>query len=155
MEFPLDDFHIGTNCKERSTCERCNKNHPTCLHDDYKALKTNIGEQNNQASSTTNHESKHNSAQVDIEDVSNKTSQKSLKTSMIVPISSQKSLKTSMIVPISLSTTDKPYEEHLTYAISCDTMFVLEETSLMLKTKFEPSRLKLSTMTSTEMIEYR
>ena len=142
----LSHGHKAKDCKKRSTCERCNKKHPTCHHGDYEALKTNNAEKNNQASSITNQDSRHNSAQVDIEGASHKTSQNT------------KSLKTSMIVPVYLSTTDKPYEEHLTYAMldtQSDTTFVLEETSLKLNTKSEPSRLKLSTMTSTETIECR
>ena len=58
----------------------------------------NITEKNNQVSSKTNQETRHNSAQVDIEGVSHRTSQ------------SMKSLKTSMIGPVYLSTTDKPYD---------------------------------------------
>ena len=94
--------HKAKDCKNRSMCERCNKKHPTCLHGDYEALKTNIGEKNNQTSIIPNQKSRNNSAQVDIEGISHKTSQNT------------KSLKTSMIIPVYLSTTDKPYEEHLT-----------------------------------------
>ena len=143
MEFALDVFHMDTKLKTARKEIRV-KGATKNIHGDYEALKTNNAEKNNQASSITNQDSRHNSAQVDIEGVSYKTSQNT------------KSLKTSMIVPVYLSTTDKPYEEHLTYAMldtQSDTTFVLEETSLKLNTKSEPSRLKLSTMTATETID--
>ena len=132
----LTHGHKSKDCKRRSTCERCNKRHPTCLHGDYEALqKTDSGLKVRQ-----------HSTQADIGGVSHKT------------IQNTKGLKTSMIVPVYLSTTENPYEEHLTYAMldtQSDTTFILEATSDKLKTKSELSRLKLSTMTSTETIQCR
>ena len=130
--------------QEKKYMWKVQQKYSTYLHCDYEALKMNITDKNNQASCITTQESRHNSAHVDIEGVFHKTSQ------------NPKSLKTSKIVPVYLSSTDKPYEEHLTNAMldtQCDTTFVLEEPSLNLKKKSEPGRLKVSTMTSTETIE--
>ena len=42
----FSDQHIAKNCKERQTCKTCKKQHPTSLHDNYRAKKTSNNSDN-------------------------------------------------------------------------------------------------------------
>ena len=128
--------HRSKDCKTKSVCSKCKKKHPTCLHGDYEALNPNAEAQkkphgNNTASSATS-------------SISHRLCRK------------DKNSKTSMIVPVYLSTLESPDDEVLVYALldtQSDTTFILEEVGEKLETNSIPTKLRLSTMTSTSTID--
>ena len=118
---------MSSDCKKRMTCATCNKNHPTCLHEERYVKKP---------------EDKNRSEEQEFTNVRKTTSC----TSQGAP-----SVSTSMIVPVWLSSLSKPDKEVLVYAIldtQSDATFILKEICEELDTETQPTKLRLSTITS-------
>jgi hypothetical protein len=135
----LSHGHLSKNCPKKSLCEKCQKRHPTILHGDYEALHP----------STDHTEPKQRTG----DDPAPKQ-----RTGVNFRAANQDSAtgRCSMIIPVYLSSSDDPDNECLVYALldtQSDTTFVLEETGESLNATSEPTRLKLSTMTSTSVID--
>ena len=125
----LKKGHASRNCRKRLACTTCNKKHPTCLHADKgtSEKKEDISEDGS----------------VNVPKSTSCTSQGVLSTS------------TSMIVPLWLSSSSRPEKEVLDYSI-LDTQsaatFILKETCHELDTETQPTKLRLSTITSQESL---
>ena len=116
--------HMSSDCRKRLNCSTCNKGHPTCLHEERRESKKKEDR---------------------IEEV-RKTSCTSQGAS---------SVSTSMIVPVWLSSSLKQEKEVLVYAIldtQSDATFVLEEICDELDAETQPTKLRLSTITSQESL---
>ncbi|XP_073711060.1 uncharacterized protein [Misgurnus anguillicaudatus] len=129
----LQAGHHSKRCEDRSTCERCKKRHPTCLHDDkFKESQ----------SSTTLKRDDHSKDRTDnseITAVTNAVKQKGVDT------------QTSTIIPVWVSSTNQPDQEVLVYTLldtQSDTTFILDEVAQILNTSKEYVNLKLSTMSA-------
>ena len=125
----LKKGHASKDCQNRLTCTTCNKNHPTCLHADKgtSEKKEYIGEDGS----------------VNVPKSTSCTSQEVSSTS------------TSMIVPVWLSSSSRPEKEVLVYAIldtQSDATFILKETCDELDAETQPTKLRLSTITSQESL---
>ena len=132
--------HITKDCPEKSTCTKCQGRHPTSLHGDYRVLYPDEGTSNQDA--TVGLQANNQTA---AERVSHRTCQHGY----------DDGAKSSMIVPVYLSSKAEPNQEHLVYAMldtQSDTTFVLDDIGNKLRAESEPTRLKLTTMTSTEVI---
>ena len=121
--------HEFKDCQRRLSCSACYKKHPTCLHKDSNSLEKK--EDGNEVESP----SVHNSTSCTSQGVSSKN--------------------TSMIVPVWLSVSSKPNKELLVYAIldtQSDATFILKETCDELGTETEPTKLRLSPITTQELL---
>ena len=119
--------HRSSDCKKRLTCATCHKNHPTCLHEERYAKKPEEKKRSEEQESTN------------VRKTTSCTSQ------------GAPSVSTSMIVPVWLSSLSKPDNEVLVYAIldtQSDATFILKETCKELDTETQPTKLRLSTITS-------
>jgi len=119
--------HMSSDCKKRLTCATCNKNHPTCLHEERYTKKPEKKKRSEEQESTNGHKT------------TSCTSQ------------GASSVTTPMIVPVWLSSLSKPDKEVLVYAIldmQSDAMFILKETCEELDAETEPTKLRLSTITN-------
>ena len=119
--------HMSIDCKKRLTCATCHKNHPTCLHEERYAKKPEEKKRSEEQESTN------------VRKTTSCTSQ------------GAPSVSTSMIVPVWLSSLSKPDNEVLVYAIldtQSDATFILKETCEELDTETQPTKLRLSTITS-------
>ena len=125
----LKKGHASKDFRKRLTCTTCNKKHPTCLHADkgISEKKEDIGEEES----------------VNVPKSTSCTSQGASSTS------------TSMIVPVWLSSSSRPEKEVLVYAIldtQSDATFILKETCDELDAETQPTKLRLSTITSQESL---
>ena len=121
--------HMSKDCRKRLTCQTCNKRHPTCLHQDRSIPKGKEDRSEDESTSVPK------STSCTSQGVSNNS--------------------TSMIVPVWLSTCSRPDNEVLVYAIldtQSDATFVLKETCEELSTETEPTKLRLNTITSHELL---
>ena len=138
----LKKGHMSRKCPKRSICQKCNKQHPSCLHDDYVARVAK--EQANAAEDSSAESMK----EEDIGTIRTKVSHR-LIGSADVPV------QTSMIVPVYLSVAGAK-DEILVYCIldtQSDTSFITEKTASKLGATYTNANLKLSTMTSTEVLQ--
>ncbi|XP_062248605.1 uncharacterized protein LOC133957162 [Platichthys flesus] len=123
----LGSGHISRKCDNKSICERCQKGHPTCLHDDkFKdhqwSMTPKVDTKEIAATATTNR-----------------------------ILQDGSSTQTSSIVPVWVSSTKQPNHEVLVYALldtQSDTTFILDEVAQNLNTTKENVSLKLSTMST-------
>ena len=123
--------HMSTDWKKRLTSATCNKNHPTCLHEERSPKKP---------------EEKKGSEEQEPTNVRRTTSCTSQGAS---------TASTSMIVPVWLSSLSKPDKEVLVYAIldtQSDATFILKETCDELNAETQPTKLRLSTITSQDSL---
>ena len=123
--------HMSSDCKKRLTCATCNKNHPTCLHEERSPKKP---------------EEKKRSEEQEPTNVRRTTSCTSQYAS---------TASTSMIVPVWLSSLSKPDKEVLVYAIldtQSDATFILKETCDELNAETQPTKLRLNTITSQDSL---
>ena len=123
--------HMSSDCKKRLTCSTCNKKHPTCLH----------------------HEERRDSKKK--EDKSKENESTDVRKSTSCTSQGASSASTSMIVPVWLSSASKPDKEVLVYAIldtQSDATFILKETCDELEAETQPTKLRLSTITSQESL---
>ncbi|XP_052445763.1 uncharacterized protein LOC127987458 [Carassius gibelio] len=136
----LNPGHHSKNCEDRSVCEKCQKKHPSCLHEDRikEAKRTPQSGQSKEKLKERNPEL-----------VQNKDSVSEVTSNRV--IQDVNNTHTSTIVPVWVSATDEPTHEVLVYALldtQSDTTFILEEIAQALDTKKESVQLKLSTMVS-------
>lgn len=136
--------HHSKSCISRSVCDKCQKRHPTCLHEE----RTKEKQKPPQAKQNRNHETSsevHEEVQLAQDYEMTRTA-----TSNTVMLHGAK-MQTAAIVPVWLSCTTQPAQEVLVYALldsQSDTTFVLSEAAETLQTNGEQVKLKLSTMTS-------
>lgn len=132
----LGPGHQSRRCDNKDTCERCQKRHPTCLHNDKFVERKSIpqGGDNNSKDKT------------DITEIS-ATSNRVLQ--------EKPSTQTSAIIPVWISSTKRPDQEVLVYALldsQSDTTFILDEVAQDLHTSKENVSLRLSTMSTRSSI---
>ena len=138
----LKKGHMSRKCPKRSICQKCNKQHPSCLHGDYVARVAK--EQANAAEDSSAESMK----EEDMGTIRTKVSHR-LIGSADVPV------QTSMIVPVYLSVAGAK-DEILVYCIldtQSDTSFITEKTASKLGATYTNANLKLCTMTSTEVLQ--
>ncbi|XP_078374366.1 uncharacterized protein LOC144657884 [Oculina patagonica] len=126
----LKKGHMSSDCKRKLTCSSCNKKHLTCLHEEKRETK----------------KKEERSEEEEPTDVRKSTSCASQGTS---------SATTSMIVPVWLSSSTKPDKEVLVYAVldtQSDATFILKEKCDELDAEAQPTKLRLSTITSQESV---
>ena len=129
----LGQGHRIKYCKQRATCTKCGKRHPTLIHLD------RVNAVEGEASSPAKK----------VEVPANATS-----VSCYTNHNSSRTL-TSMIVPVYVSSSERPSEEFMTYAMldtQSDSSFVSNSLEKSLNLKGDEVRLKLSTMASSAMI---
>ncbi|XP_076869830.1 uncharacterized protein LOC143521148 [Brachyhypopomus gauderio] len=127
--------HHSRRCDNKSTCEKCQKRHPTCLHDDkFKEHQRSTPPKRDEIS-----ENKSESTEIVAMATSNTVSQDGLST------------QTSSVIPVWVSSIKQPEKEVLVYALldtQSDTTFILDEVAQDLNTKKESVSLQLSTMSA-------
>ena len=127
----LSKGHMSSDCRKKLTCSSCNKKHPTCLHQERRETR------------------KTEERRVDCE------SSNVPKPTSCNCTSQGASSSASMIVPVWLSSSKRPEAEVLVYAIldtQSDSTFVLKETCDELDADKQPTKLRLSTITSQESV---
>ncbi|KAK0146795.1 hypothetical protein N1851_013915 [Merluccius polli] len=131
----LKTGHLSRKCDNRSTCERCQKKHPTCLHVDKLSERQTFispkGDNNLKDKAVTK------------EPVSTGTTNRVTQAGL--------STQTSSIVPVWVSSIKQPDQEVLVYALldtQSDTTFILDEVAQDLDTRKENVCLRLSTMSN-------
>ena len=130
--------HISKECRSRQTCDKCLRPHPTCLHFDDATVKTV-------------HEGAKDQARASTEEAA----QTEVQPAVSLRVSGGGVTNTSTVVPVWVSTLDRPDDEKLVYALldtQSDTTFVSQDISDLLQAKSEPVRLKLTTMTSRDIM---
>ncbi|KAG1925738.1 hypothetical protein F2P79_025333 [Pimephales promelas] len=136
--------HNSRSCSSRSVCEKCEKRHPTSLHQD------RVNKSPEQRSKTSEDQSKVNQRSADRSAESHKVQESKPVTSNRV-VQERNGTHTSSIIPVYVSTTAEPRKEILVYALldtQSDTTFILKDTAETLDIRKEPVKLKISTMTS-------
>ena len=126
----LKTGHMSLDCRKRLACSTCNKKHPTCLHDERKDSKKK-------------------------EDRSEEDKPASVPKSTSCASQGASSVSTSMIVPVWLSSSSKPEKEVPVYAIldtQSDATFILNDICDQLGAETQPTKLRLSTITSQESL---
>ncbi|XP_028316746.1 uncharacterized protein LOC114471941 [Gouania willdenowi] len=124
--------HVSKMCNNKSTCVKCQKRHPTCLHDE---------KFRDSRSSTSKKE--RNPTETAATATTNRVIQDGVGT------------QTSAVVPVWVSSTRQPDKEILVYALldtQSDTTFILEEVAEDLDTNKENVSLRLSTMSNKSTI---
>ncbi|XP_061906861.1 uncharacterized protein LOC133652293 [Entelurus aequoreus] len=135
----LKTGHHSKKCDKRSTCEKCQRRHLTCLHDD----KFMERKQATPANSEDNSQDKVDTKVTKDEDKSTAISNR-----VTQDISST---LTSSILPVWVSSTNHPEKEVLVYALldsQSDTSFILDEVAQDLNTDKSKASLRLSTMSA-------
>ncbi|RXN31349.1 hypothetical protein ROHU_017013 [Labeo rohita] len=136
--------HNSKGCTSRSVCEKCEKYHPTCLHQDRVNKGPRQRARINQDQSRVNQDSADGTTE-------------SQRIQEPMPVTSNRVVRerngtyTSSIVPVYVSTIAEPRKEILVYALldtQSDTTFILKDTAETLDAKKEPVKLKISTITS-------
>ncbi|KAL6481772.1 hypothetical protein MHYP_G00098520 [Metynnis hypsauchen] len=131
----LKTGHHSRRCENKSTCEKCQKRHPTCLHDDqFKEHQRSIPPKRDDIS-----KDKVETKEIVAIATSNTVSQDGLST------------QTSSVIPVWVSSIKQPEQEVLVYALldtQSDTTFILDEVAQDLNTKKESVTLQLSTMSA-------
>lgn len=134
--------HSSKRCISRSVCEKCEKRHPTCLHQDRERKPRPQAHQMQSAITQGSAESKCEQPNDHLETqrvTSNRVIQHDGNT------------HTSSILPVYVSTAANPEEEILVYALldtQSVTTFILKDIADLLHVKKDPVRLKISTITS-------
>ena len=121
--------------EEADPCTTCNKNHPTCLHEERSPKKPEEGKRSE--------EQELEQESTDVRRTTSCTSQ------------GASTVSTSMIVPVWLSSLSKPDKEVLAYAIldtQSGALFILKETCDELDAETQPTKLRLSTITSQDSL---
>ncbi|XP_053363240.1 uncharacterized protein LOC128533064 [Clarias gariepinus] len=136
----LKPGHYSKSCSNRKVCERCNKGHPTCLHEERSKEEQKTPQ--DETNSSNERPSQKNQAQ---------TEQLIAIATTNRVIRQKGNMQTAAIIPVWLSSKLQPSQEILTYALldtQSDTTFVLSEVAGTLDVIKEPVKLELSTMTS-------
>ncbi|KAJ8375844.1 hypothetical protein SKAU_G00064240 [Synaphobranchus kaupii] len=139
----LQTGHFSKECDDKSTCEQCQRRHPTCLHDDRfkerQRLRPPRGEDNSQKFERSLRKADDDEIAATETANSNRVIQEGLST------------QTSSVVPVWVSSIKQPDQEVLVYALldtQSDTTFILEEVAQDLNTNKENVSLRLSTMST-------
>ena len=130
--------HISKECRSRQICDKCQRPHPTSLHFDDATLKTLHGGERDPARASTE-----------------EAAQTEVKPAVSLSVSGGGVTNTSTVVPVWVSTLDRPDDEKLVYVLldtQSDSTFVSQDISDSLQAKSEPVRLKLTTMTSRDIV---
>lgn len=134
----LKPGHHSKSCSNRDVCKRCNKSHPTCLHEERSKEEQKMP----QDKTSSSNKSQRNQAQ---------TGEATTIATTNRVVRQESNMQTAAIIPVWFSSTLQPTREILTYALldtQSDTAFVLTEVAETLGTIKEPVKLELSTMTS-------
>nr|XP_021322660.1 uncharacterized protein LOC108179640 [Danio rerio] len=130
----LQTGHHSRRCENKSTCEKCQKRHPTCLHDDkFKEYQRSVVKESGDS------KEKADGTEIVAVAITNTIRQEGPNT------------QTSTIIPVWVSSTKLPDQEILVYALldtQSDTTFILDEVAQRLKVNMENASLQLSTMSS-------
>ena len=138
----LKHGHISKNCTSRSVCDKCQKFHPSCLHQDREKSDKEKRSKNSQQQTKTNQET---------ERMSDSQEQESKQATSNRVVQQRSKGCTSSVIPVYVSTMNEPENERLVYALldtQSDTTFILRDTAESLNSKSEPVQLKISTITS-------
>ena len=122
-------------CDNKNTCERCQRRHPTCLHDD----KFKERQRPTPTRGDDSPKDKADAKEIAVTATTNRVLQGQLST------------QTSSIIPVWVSSTEQPDQEVLVYALldtQSDTTFILDEVAQELNTSKENASLRLSTMSA-------
>ena len=146
----LSHGHLSKDCTAKSVCRKCKGKHPTCLHGDYQNL--NLAKEKDQLSRFQSQ------SHIKVSEAKSGTSAKpSLDSGTTFRIDGKiTGIKSAMIVPVYLSSEEEPDKKCLVYALldtQSDTTFILDEIAEKMNFPSQPARLKLSTMTSTSVID--
>ncbi|XP_041480432.1 uncharacterized protein LOC121427921 [Lytechinus variegatus] len=138
----LSKGHMSKQCQKRAECKKCNKRHPTSLHN----------ETLNQLST----ERKHDQSEAQSTQTKEVTKEKEASCNRVrsdVDVS-----LTSMVLPVYLSSLDDPQKEILVYALldtMSDTTFITDSIGNDLQVSSETAMLSLTTMTDSKTIPCR
>ncbi|XP_070187181.1 uncharacterized protein [Littorina saxatilis] len=135
--------HQSRQCKQKQTCKKCKKAHPTCLHDDNFKYQNSMSENKG----ASEHKNNYRTSAADVQEPLSS----STPTVSALKASEENSIGfTSMIVPVLVSSDSNPNVEVLTYAL-LDTMsnatFVVQSVAEEVKAKSQPTTLRVSTLT--------
>ena len=145
--------HQSKNCEHKSVCDTCKRKHPTCLHED-RAKDDGKKEQRDDKRKESEKHSKDKERSRDKTEPRQTDETASEATSHRV-VQDMSNACTSTVVPVWLSTTSRPENEVLVYALldnQSDTTFILQEKADTLDTQKVPVQLKLSTLSSINTI---
>ncbi len=134
----LQTGHHSRRCDDKSTCEKCQKRHPTCLHDD-KFNEVSKYQRPNHSKRDESSKEKMDEEEIAAAAITNAVRQVDSNT------------QTSTIIPVWVSSTNEPDHEILVYALldtQSDTTFILDEVAQELNTNKENVSLQLSTMSA-------
>ncbi|XP_061767092.1 uncharacterized protein LOC133559382 isoform X1 [Nerophis ophidion] len=134
----LKTGHHSKKCDKRSTCDKCQRRHSTCLH--YKFMERKRA---TAAKSEDNFQDKVDTKVTKEEDKSTAISNR--------VIQDTSNTLTSSILPVWVSSTNHPEKEVLVYALldsQSDTSFILDEVVQDLNTDKSKASLRLSTMSA-------
>lgn len=134
--------HNSKSCTSRSVYDKCEKSHPTCLHQDRENKYSRV--------KVIQEQSKVNQSPVERSAESQRIQESKSVTSNRV-VQERNGTHTSSIIPVYVSTVAEPEKEILVYALfdtQSDTTFILNDTAETLDIKKEPVKLKISTITS-------
>lgn len=119
----LKPGHHSKGCNNRSVCKKCNKRHPTCLH-----------EERGKEEQKTPQDRTNQNNQAQIQEVTTTATTNRV-------ICPEGNTQTAAIIPVGLSSITQPAKEVLVYALldsQRDTTFVLSEVAESLDTTKEP-----------------
>ncbi len=134
----LQTGHHSRRCDDKSTCEKCQKRHPTCLHDD-KFNEVSKYQRLNHSKRDESSKEKMDEEEIAAAAITNAVRQVDSNT------------QTSTIIPVWVSSTNEPDNEILVYALldtQSNTTFILDEVAQELNTNKENVSLQLSTMSA-------
>ena len=145
----LKSGHHSKNCETKSVCDTCKRKHPTCLHED----RTKDDGKKEQKDDKRKESEKHSKDKERSKDKteSKQTEETASEATSLRVVQDMSSTCTSTVVPVWLSTTSKPENEVLVYALldnQSDTTFILKEKADTLDAQKVPVQLKLSTLSS-------
>ena len=135
--------HRSKECERRKTCDKCNKRHPTCLHEN-RSRGARLPPSEQSVVADTVMEERVDS----IQDIADSGSSRATSNRIMQGV---RGTHTSTVIPVWVSTAHEPDHEVLVYALldtQSDTTFILKETAEALNAKSESVQLKLSTMAS-------
>ncbi|KAJ8038907.1 hypothetical protein HOLleu_16467 [Holothuria leucospilota] len=136
--------HHARFCRNRIVCKKCEKNHPTSFHGDFKSR-----------SETKNMQSGDKSHSVSTKSASVQTQSPEIHSGLNHMSGSSKARMSSLILPVYVSHKDNPSNEILIYALldtQSDTTFVTDKVCETLGLDGVKTQLRLSTMTAQNQI---
>ena len=144
--------HRSRDCRERDSCDTCERRHPTCLHDDRTKEERMSTRSDRARYSDKDKEEYKERKNEQSQDQSERPSREATALRVIQNVGDT---HTSTIIPVWVSSTSVPSREVLVYALldtQSDTTFILDETAKALNARSEPVQLNLSTLASRNTI---